>query len=368
MNEIEIMNTKRSLSSLASEANEEINSNQLISNKLNLIQFWVNYNKNLVEKYYTEQFMNKEEIKTDLSFYIYNIKENINENKLIISNLNIKIKNLNDKIEKLLFNEEYEKNVEDNFLLNNSLIQNQNILKVLQINLKSIKKNYYNIESERDLFYEPNEISGNFYHYLKYNQDKLLIKCKGFNKIQKKINEKINILKQLNQEINILQNKESNLKKENQINEKNIQANINIEKNNIENNSFDESKTDIIIDDDVHSDEDFVLETKIDLNKNCLNYYSEELKKKIPNLNLKQIDYNKKKPPKEIDIYSLERRNKDDDIDENIRYTKNKIKMLLKKIKLKKEKIKSFEKNLELMENDVLYLKTKNNENAQLNK
>ena len=363
MNEEEIINTKRSLSSLASEANEEINSNQLISNKLNLIQYWINYNKNLVQKYYTEQFMNKEEIKTDLSYYIYNLKENINENKLIVSNLKIKVKNLNDKIEKLVFNEEYEKNVEDNFLLNNSLIQNQNILKVLQINLKSIKKNYYNIESQRDLFYEPNEIFDDFYNYLKYNQDKLYVKCKRFNKIKKKINQNTNILKQLNKEINILQNRKFNMKKENQINEINIQTNMNNEITNLENNSFDESKTDIIIDDDVHSDEDFVLETKIDLNKNSLNYYSEELKKKIPNLNLKQIDYNKKKPPKEIDIYSLERRNNNDNIDDNIIYTKNKIKKILKKIKLNQEKIKSFEKNLELMENDLLLLKEKNNEN-----
>ncbi len=363
MNEEEIINTKRSLSSLASEANEEINSNQLISNKLNLIQYWINYNKNLVQKYYTEQFMNKEEIKTDLSYYIYNLKENINENKLIVSNLKIKVKNLNDKIEKLIFNEEYEKNVEDNFLLNNSLIQNQNILKVLQINLKSIKKNYYNIESQRDLFYEPNEIFDDFYNYLKYNQDKLYVKCKRFNKTKKKINQNTNILKQLNKEINILQNRKFNMKKENQINEINIQTNMNNEITNLENNSFDESKTDIIIDDDVHSDEDFVLETKIDLNKNSLNYYSEELKKKIPNLNLKQIDYNKKKPPKEIDIYSLERRNNNDNIDDNIIYTKNKIKKILKKIKLNQEKIKSFEKNLELMENDLLLLKEKNNEN-----
>ena len=368
MNEEEILNTKRSLSSLASEANEEINSNQLISNKLNLIQFWINYNKNLVEKYYSEKFMNKDEIKTDLSFYIYNLKENINENKLVVSNLKIKINKLNKTIEKFLFNEDYEKNIEDNFLLNNSLILNQNILKVYQTNLKSIKKNYYIIEPERNVFYNPNEIIRMFYDYLRYNQNKLFVKCKRFNQTKKKINEKINIIKKLEKEINLFKNGKFNIKKENKINEIKLQTNINIENNNVENYNIDESKTDIIIDDDVHSDDEIVFEAKINLNKNSLHYYSEELKKKIPNLNLKQIYYNKKKHPKEIDIYSLERRNKDDEINEKIMNTKNKIKKMLKKIKLNQEKIKSFEKNVQLMENDFELLKTKNIENINFNK
>ena len=44
--------------------------------------------------------------------------------------------------------------------------------------------------------------------------------------------------------------------------------------------NFEESKTDILIDDDIHSDDEIELEKKINLNNQSLLFYSEDLKKK----------------------------------------------------------------------------------------
>ena len=103
-----------------------------------------------------------------------------------------------------------------------------------------------------------------------------------------------------------------------------------------------EGEKEVIIQEELHSDDEIVFEKKIK-NKNRINTeYLKEIKKQVPGLYLNQIEFNKKKVMNEADLYSFQRReyNKQD-IDQNTRTMKKKIKIMKKRISINLEKLKA---------------------------
>ena len=102
--------------------------------------------------------------------------------------------------------------------------------------------------------------------------------------------------------------------------------------------SHEEGEEEKIIDNELHSDDENIFDNKLKAKIQLSTKYLNDIQKKIPSFNFKQIEFNRNKA-KEIDIYSLQRRD----------YKKNGI----------DKQIKEMEKNVEEMENKLSYLKQK---------
>jgi len=139
-------------------------------------------------------------------------------------------------------------------------------------------------------------------------------------------------------------NEEKNNNKEEKTKEKKIKKKFNFmtieELFDLEN---EEGEKEVIIQDELHSDDEVVFEKKIK-NKNRINtMHLSEIKKTVPNLYLSQIEFNKKKIMNDADLYSYQRREYyKQNIDENIRLMKKRIKKIKKRIKVNKEKLQAF--------------------------
>ena len=102
----------------------------------------------------------------------------------------------------------------------------------------------------------------------------------------------------------------------------------------------DESEKEVIIQDELHSDDEVVFEKKIKNKVRVNTVYLSEIKKQVPNLYLNQIEFNKKKIINEADLYSYQRRKYyKHNIDENIKLMKKRIKKLKKRLRINKEKL-----------------------------
>ena len=122
----------------------------------------------------------------------------------------------------------------------------------------------------------------------------------------------------------------------------------------------------IIIDNVIHSDDDTILEKKIIPKKNLCNAYIEKIESTIPKLNLDLIEFNKLKIYREVDLYSLERRNyKNLTVEDHIEITKKKIRKLKKKVKINSTKENAMNKFIEDLKNKyILYKKIKTKSSA----
>ena len=100
-----------------------------------------------------------------------------------------------------------------------------------------------------------------------------------------------------------------------------------------------------IIDEELHSDDDTVFENRIKKKKD-LKDYLKDLKKTIPEINLKQIEFNKIKIINEADVFSNQRRNyKNQNIEKSIKELKKqivKMKEKLEYIKIKEKYMKEY--------------------------
>ena len=104
----------------------------------------------------------------------------------------------------------------------------------------------------------------------------------------------------------------------------------------------DEGEKEVIIQDELHSDDEVVFEKKIKNKVRISTMYLSEIKKKVPNLYLNQIEFNKKKIMNEADLYSYQRREYfKQNIDENIRLMKKRIKKLKKRLSINKQKLQA---------------------------
>ena len=119
-----------------------------------------------------------------------------------------------------------------------------------------------------------------------------------------------------------------------------------------------EGKSEAIIDDELHSDDEIVFEKKIKPLKKISIHYIPKIKGQVPKINLNQIEFNKKKVMNEADLYSMQRRKfQMDNVDENIRTMKKKIKKIKHICKTNKKKVNAFEKYSKNMESNYKVLK-----------
>ena len=131
--------------------------------------------------------------------------------------------------------------------------------------------------------------------------------------------------------------------------------------------SNEEGENEKIIDDELHSDDEYNLENKVKQVKKLSTNYLKSIKNTIPSFNFNQIKFNRDKI-NEIDIYSVQRRQyKSKNIDNNIKEMKTKIEKINKKISLLKQKeniMREFVKKLEEKYEELkpmLYQKSENN-------
>ena len=381
-----INETKLNIFRLATECTEEISSNRQNLEKNEIIKSMIKKYKFLLLKFSNKNStISKNEIKNDLNEINNQIKlKNI---EIQMKNLKIeeKIKDLNLRIEKNFFNLNNELNLlkESNFLLQNSLKEKNFLINLLKNNLKQSKDHFIFREEIRENFLE-NKIEGeNFYFDYLFNlQEFLHFKCKKFNFFYNKNIQKLKTKLNLINTINYIKN-QKNIQKlfdlnSNQVNHQNLlkifkrsnsfekkflnNENNNNNKNNskieISNilNSFltiDEilisnENNNIIIEEDLNSDEEFSFPNKIK--------YKFAEYKNIPSLNLKQIEYNKYKNQKEIDLYSKERRINSDQNEEQIKLIKKNIKKIKKNIKQNEIKIKNYENVIKDFKNNIFLL------------
>ena len=119
-----------------------------------------------------------------------------------------------------------------------------------------------------------------------------------------------------------------------------------------------EGKEEAIIDDELHSDDETIFELKIKPLKKIGIHYIPLIKKQVPKINLSQIDFNKQKVMNEADLYSLQRRKYQvQNLDENIKTMKKKIKKIKHTCKINKKKVNAFEKYSKNLENSYKALK-----------
>ena len=119
-----------------------------------------------------------------------------------------------------------------------------------------------------------------------------------------------------------------------------------------------EGKSEAIIDDELHSDDEIVFDKKIKPLKKISIHYMPKIKGQVPKINLSQIEFNKKKVMNEADLYSMQRRKfQMDNLDENIRTMKKKINKIKHICKINKKKVNAFEKYAKNMESNYKALK-----------
>ena len=119
-----------------------------------------------------------------------------------------------------------------------------------------------------------------------------------------------------------------------------------------------EGEKEAIIDDELHSDEEIVFETKIKSKKKIVSDYLPNIKKTVPNLYFSQIEFNKSKVMNEADLYSHQKRQlKMQNIDENIKAMQKKLKILKRKCKINEQKYETIQNFAKECENDYNRLK-----------
>ena len=126
----------------------------------------------------------------------------------------------------------------------------------------------------------------------------------------------------------------------------------------------DEGKSEAIIDDELHSDDDVTFQPKVKQNnKISKGFRLTQIQKKIPKVDLSMIEFNKKKIMNEADLYSFKRRKfESKNIDEQIKEMSVKRKEILHKCKISVKKIiamKQFSENMQKNYNILKPLKLK---------
>ena len=126
----------------------------------------------------------------------------------------------------------------------------------------------------------------------------------------------------------------------------------------------DEGKSEAIIDDELHSDDDVIFQPKVKQNnKISKGFRLTQIQEKIPKVDLSLIEFNKKKIMNEADLYSFNRRKFEiKNIDEQIKEMTLKRKEILHKCKISIKKIiamKQFSENMQKNYNILKPLKLK---------
>ena len=234
----------------------------------------------------------------------------------------------------------------------NSKNNNKNIINSNKIvkNKKIITKKNYKSENDNNFY---NTINPNTYGNL--NNDDFGNNLEDLNTYE--TDQTFNFGKNLNNNLLSLTNNsiKNNSKKNESKNLKKINLPTVEELFDLTNN---EGEKEAIIDDELHSDEEIVFETKIKPKKKINVDYLPKIKKEIPNLYLSQIEFNKSKVMNEADLYSYQRRKfQMQNVDENIKMMKKKIKIIKRRCKINEKKYETIQNFAKECENDYNRLK-----------
>jgi hypothetical protein len=365
---------KKNISHIAYMCKEILNNNKFLNEKISLFTKTISENKKLLEKYLKLLSLPKNNlikiIKSDFKLKNQEIHNNILS--LIKYNYNLKLKylNLNDIIqEKNEMKQEYEDLLEKHFLIKNANDRKDNYIIKFYFDLKFLIDYPLFIEKKREFYLKESEILDEEFHYiLMYYQNKLIKKSKKFNKLQNKINSLQNTVNNLNIEkknINLITiNTEENFNTTENIVNTTINNNLSTINNNLStiNNNIIDNNIDNNIEEHIDDFSDNLCNEELnnELNEiyfedNIITYNYLKNKINIPKIDLKQIEFNKKKYMEEIMLSRELNSNEDNQIlKSKIKEKKNKIKKYKIKIKIKIEKLRKYEEKIKEMKNYLI--------------
>ena len=407
----------RKMNTIATKATKQYITNRNLNKKLTIYNEYNDLTKNIIKEIFSE----KNNLSSQFSEYYSDVKVRCDKLKNDYNNFLSKFNNLFDECRSDITmgkpNLTEKKSLE--FSLNYLNVEKNNTIKSLKDSIQSSKN--YNLfrEQKRDNLIDiakgniiVEKVNSNF-------QKKMLNQCKNFNKYINLIKKRKRKIISISKNIKLLDNyvKTNELKlndeivaskikkiykeeedkpnlivsvpsrklpkkhKEEQKNEysdddkevkkpkkpknKIILDFIKVE--NLFDVSHEEGEEEKIIDNELHSDDENIFDNKLKAKSQLSTKYLNDIKKKIPSFNFKQIEFNRNKA-KEIDIYSLQRRDyKKNTIDiqikemeKNIEEMKNKLSYLKQKEKIMKEFIKKLEDNYESIK-PMIYQKSEDN-------
>ena len=228
-------------------------------------------------------------------------------------------------------------NINNNNLYSNSIVKNKKIVN---------KKNYKN-EEENNMYNTINQ-----YNYIGLNNDDFGDNLEDLNTYE--TDQTFNLGKNINNNLYSLTNNNKKIipdsKKSKKINLPTVEELFDLTNN--------EGEKEAIIDEELHSDDEIVFETKIKPKKKIIADYLPKIKKEVPNLYLSQIEFNKSKVMNEADLYSYQRRQfQMQNMDENIKLMKKKLKIIKRRCKINEEKCETIQNFAKECENDYNRLK-----------
>ena len=345
---------KKLIENFANEVNTEMKHNRYLSDLITTQQKELSRNRNQLEKY-SSTTNSESRLKAILS----DLNNNINDLKKANDNIKNITKNLKEKQNLLIetFHKNYDENIqeisklkESNFLYENAIKEKNSICSRLNFELKTLKQFPYFKENLREKyivnFYS---IEDEYFEQLEYYQDYLLRKLRAYNKTNnkiKKLEKEINIIKTtgkftIEKKIPIIHN----FKRKNSFD-------FNKNKNNFEKikskhrhtqSVFERLDTEDILNSDSDDEINFI---DVVNNKNKI----DNKKIIVPKIDLKQIEFNKKKFKQQDKEKSLSRKKDFSDSSEirtQIKLIKKKIKNLKKKNQVQTQKIIKYEQKIE---------------------
>ena len=372
---------KKLIENFANEVNTEMKHNRYLSDLITTQQKELSRNRNQLEKYSsnTNSQARFKEIVSDLNLNINELKKTNNNIKIITNNLkekrNLLIetfhKNYDEKIQ------EISKLKESNFLYENAIKEKESILSKLNFELKNLKQFPYFKENLREKhinnFYS---IEDEYFEQLEYYQDYLLRKLRAFNKTHNKIKKLENEIKKIKTTGKFTIEKKIPIINKNGIKRKNS-FDYNKNKNNFEKikskhrhtqSVFKRLDTEDLLNSDDESDDEINFIDVVN-NKNKI----DNKKINVPKIDLKQIEFNKKKfkQDKEKSLSRKKDFSDSSEIKSQIKIIKKKIKNLKKKIDVQYQKIIKYEQKISEFENVIKdiqndsYLSNFNNNNIK---
>ena len=388
-----IKDTKQIIYSLAQTAKEKIYENKLLNQQIISLKDNINLIKEILIKYSSIN-SNDEKKKKLILEGVNNIHNSLNKSNQKLNNDKMKLlKKIENDLDEI-FSEKGELKQElstkkiDNFILLSKLKEKDIEIKTITqlINSFTIAKMFPIEKLEKKIGYETGcyyldnskqKLSQQLMNELLYYN--LYIKTSvKFNAKKKKLqnkknyyNEIISYIKKLKlggksfiEDIKINEKSENIIDVKNKLNgskksKKQLKKIDILTVSQLFDVNNDEGKSEAIIDDELHSDDDVIFQPKVKQNnKISKGFRLTQIKEQIPKVDLSMIEFNKKKIMNEADLYSFNRRKiETKNIDEQIKEMSLKRKEILHKCKINIKKIKAMRDFSENMQNNYNILK-----------
>ena len=388
-----IKDTKQIIYSLAQTAKEKIYENKLLNQQIISLKESINLIKEILIKYSSIN-SNDEKKKKLILEGVNNIHNSLNKSNQKLNNDKMKLlKKIENDLDEI-FSEKGELKQElstkkiDNFILLSKLKEKDIEIKTITqlINSFTIAKMFPIEKLEKKIGYETGcyyldnskqKLSQQLMNELLYYN--LYIKTSvKFNAKKKKLqnkknyyNEIISYIKKLKlggksfiEDIKINEKSENIIDIKNKLNgskksKKQLKKIDILTVSQLFDVNNDEGKSEAIIDDELHSDDDVIFQPKVKQNnKISKGFRLTQIKEQIPKVDLSMIEFNKKKIMNEADLYSFNRRKfETKNIDDQIKEMSLKRKEILHKCKINIKKIIAMRDFSENMQNNYNILK-----------